>query len=139
MGPFVKGESLGFSLSEWLAGTASGSYKVDSGVGTLEFSAENLVPDGVYTVWCSRIKLPPEPLVIDMPCGALDGSENVFEADANGKAEFNLVMNALEPSTQSTVNVLALAYHSDGNTFGAYPGPFGSNTHVQLFFLMPPQ
>ena len=33
--------------------------------------------------------------------------------------------------------VLAIAYHSDGKTYGVLPGPFGQKTHVQLFTMLP--
>ncbi|PIR58948.1 MAG: hypothetical protein COU69_02730 [Candidatus Pacebacteria bacterium CG10_big_fil_rev_8_21_14_0_10_56_10] len=138
LGPFSKGDSLGFTLGDWLAADGSGSYTVDGATAQLELSMERLVPNGVYTVWCSKIKLPPEPLVIDVPCGALDGSDNSFTADEAGAAQVSISMSPLQPSTETVVNALALAYHSDGQTFGPEPGPFGSSTHVQLFFLMPP-
>jgi hypothetical protein len=34
---------------------------------------------------------------------------------------------------------LAIAYHSDGNTYGAEPGDFGLNSHVQMFLGLPPR
>jgi hypothetical protein len=30
-----------------------------------------------------------------------------------------------------------MAYHSDGQTYGAYPGDFGKNSHVQLAAMIP--
>lgn len=137
LGPFVKDEPLGFALGDWLAGSASGIYSVEGGMATIELSMTKLVPDGVYTVWCSRIKLPPNPAVFDLPCGAIDGSGNLFTADANGGAKFSMKMNPLQPSTETTANVIALAYHSDGKSNGVVPGDFGLNTHVQLFYIMP--
>lgn len=137
LGPFQKGVSLGITLDEWLAGTGTGTYSVNGGLATLDLRMQNLVADGVYTVWCSVIKFPPDPVVVDLPCGAIDGSDNVFTADANGDGEISITMNPLEESTETTVNVIAVAYHSDGETYGPYPGSFGSGTHVQLFYLMP--
>ncbi|MBI2009776.1 MAG: hypothetical protein HYS86_01220 [Candidatus Chisholmbacteria bacterium] len=137
LGPFPKGASLGMTLGEWLAAAGTGSYQVSDSKATLSLNMTKLVPSGVYTVWCSRIKLPPEPLVVDTPCGAIDGAENVFSAGRDGSANFNLTMTPLPESTQSTVNVVAVAYHSDGKTYGPNPGPFGQKTHVQLFYLMP--
>lgn len=137
LGPFRRGALLGFTLGEWLEGTGGGSYTVDDGRAELDLSFENLVPRGLYTVWCSRIKLPPNPTVTDSPCGAPDGSENAFNADGEGSAKFALSMDALAPSTDEVLSVVALAYHSDGKTHGISPGEFGLNSHVQIFSMLP--
>lgn len=137
LGPFVKGADLGFTLGSWLAATGTGTYTVDSDNATMNLSFQKLVANGTYTVWCSRLTFPPNVKVVDMPCGKEDGSENVFKADATGNGTFNLTLKALEPSTKETASVIALAYHSNGKTYGANPGDFGLNSHVQLFFLVP--
>ncbi len=137
LGPFEEGKSLGFTLGQWLAATGSGIYSVDRGNAVLNLSFENLVPKGVYTVWCSRLTFPPNSNIVDLPCGAADGSENVFNTDEEGSANFNLKLKPLEQSTKETASAIAIAYHSDGKTYGANPGDFGLNSHVQLFFLMP--
>jgi len=139
LGPFDKGESLGFTLGDWLAATGSGSYTVNESKAEIKLSFKNLVPNGVYTLWCSRLTFPPHPKIVDRPCGASDGSENSFNADAAGDADFDLSIKTLEDSTKETNSVIALAYHSDGKTHGASPGDFGLNSHVQLFFLIPPR
>ncbi|MBI2541582.1 hypothetical protein HYV80_02660, partial [Candidatus Woesearchaeota archaeon] len=99
LGPFDKGKSLGFTLQQWLSASGIGIYSVDDGNAELDLSFKNLVPNGVYTVWCSKIILPPEPSTSDMPCGAEDGSENSFTADEKGTGSFSLKMASLEPST----------------------------------------
>lgn len=137
LGPFDKGKPLGFTLGQWLSASGIGIYSVDNENAELDLSFKNLVPNGVYTVWCSRITLPPEPNIADMPCGAEDGSENSFTADEKGIASFSLKLKPLEASTKETASTIAVAYHSDGMTYGASPGDFGSNTHVQIFFMMP--
>ena len=139
LGPFPKGESLGFTLGQWLAATGSGTYSVDGDNAELKLSFKNLVPDGIYTVWCSRLKLPPDPIIVDRPCGLEDGSGNTFKSEAIGTGSFNLKLKPLEPSDNNTVSVIALAYHSDGKTYGANPGDFGLNSHVQLYFIIPTQ
>lgn len=138
LGPYPKGKALGFTLEDWLAAGGSGTYMVDEDTATLDFTFQKLVPNGVYTVWCSRLTFPPNPAVVDRPCGATDGSENVFTALADGSGQFKLTLKPLEESTKETVSVFALAYHSDGKTYGANPGDFGLNSHVQIFFLIPP-
>ncbi len=136
LGPFDKGKSLGFTLGQWLAAGGIGIYSVDNDA-QLELSFKNLVPNGVYTVWCSRLTFPPEPNIVDKPCGAEDGSQNSFASDEKGAGSFSLKLMPLEASTEETASVIALAYHSDGKTYGASPGDFGLNSHVQLFFMLP--
>lgn len=139
LGPFPKGEKLGFTLQKWLDAKGKGKYSVEGNKAELDIMFEKLAPGGVYTVWCSRIKLPPDPKVVDKPCGAPDGSENVFKADAEGDASFKLTMPLLEESTASEVAVIALSYHSDAKTYGADPGAFGKNSHVHIFYIFPEQ
>ncbi len=137
LGPFDKGASLGFTLGQWLAATGEGTYSVDRGNAVMNFSFKNLVPDGVYTVWCSRVTYPPNFKVVDAPCGVANGSENSFVADSDGNGEFLLKLKQLEESTNETVSLIALAYHSNGKTYGDLPGDFGLNSHVQIFFILP--
>ena len=137
LGPYPKGKALGFTLEQWLMAKGTGTYVVNGDTATLDLIFEGLVENGVYTVWCSRLTFPPNPKVVDKPCGAADGSQNSFTAFRNGAGEFKLTMNPLEESTKETASVIALAYHSDGKTYGANPGDFGLNSHVQIFFLIP--
>ena len=139
LGPFPKGNSLGFTLQQWLDASGIGIYSADGENAQLELSLQKLVPNGVYTVWCSRLKMPPEPMIEDFPCGAANGSENMFKSDSQGNAAFNLKLKTLPLSTNETSEVLAIAYHSDGQSHGASPGEFGMNSHVQLFFMIPEQ
>ncbi len=138
LGPFPKGKSLGFTLQKWMSASGIGIYSADAGNATLELSFKNLVPDGVYTVLCSRIISSPEMKIEDVPCGAEDGSQNTFTSDSKGLGSFSLAMNPLQ-ATNETMPLIAVAYHSDGKTYGASPGDFGLNTHVQLFFMMSKQ
>ena len=137
LGPFSKGESLGFTMAQWMGATGGGTYTVDGDSAQLLLSFQKLVANGVYTVWCSRLTLPPNVKIEDFPCGAADGSENSFTADASGNGSFTLTLPPLAESSKETVTVIALAYHSDGKTYGGSPGDFGMSSHVQLAFLMP--
>ena len=137
LGPFSKGKPLGFTLEKWLGARGIGIYSVDGDNAGLDLSFKNLVPNGAYTVWCSRITLPPNDNIVDSPCGAEDGSENMFSADAKGNGALSIKLKKLEPSTKEETSLIALAYHSDGKTYGASPGDFGLNSHVQIFFMMP--
>lgn len=138
LGPFPIGASLGFTMAQWLAATGSGTYTVDGDQADLNLTFTNLVPNGTYTIWCSRLTLPPNVNVVDKPCGAADGSQNMFKTDAQGNGTFSLKMPTVEASTKETVSLLALAYHSDGKTYGAAPGDFGLNSHIQMAFIIPP-
>ncbi|MFT5628976.1 MAG: hypothetical protein ACI82I_000925 [Gammaproteobacteria bacterium] len=63
----------------------------------------------------------------------------MFTADAFGNATFDgTVGTCLQGSGAQIAEGLAIAYHSDGNTYGPVMGPAGENAHVQLFLLMPP-
>ena len=132
LGPYEAGEELGFTLGEWLAASGSGSYTVNGNRATLHASFTNLVPNGVYTMWCSRMVLPPAFQIRNYPCGDAAGTENTFVADENGNATFTLEIRVMGESTEKILSMFAINYHSDGNTSGADPGNFGFNAHVQL-------
>ena len=140
VGPFPKGRELGFSLSDWLAATGTGTVSCDGGKGKLDASFQNLVPNGVYTMWHYFVAVPlTEPFSsYDLPVGDRDGSQSVFIADAQGNAVYTL---GFEPCLQGTGNQLvagvAIAYHSDGKTYGDHPGSFGDASHVHLFADFP--
>ncbi|MBI4173654.1 MAG: hypothetical protein HY519_02950 [Candidatus Aenigmarchaeota archaeon] len=137
LGPYPKGKPLGFTLGDWLAGAGSGSYAVDGQTAGLNLRFTKLVKNSAYTVWCSRMQLAPQFAITDLPCGKPDGSENVFQTDGVGNGAFSLKLNTLPASSKSEVTAIAIAYHSDGKTYGADPGVFGVNSHVQLFYLLP--
>ncbi len=137
LGPFPKGKSLGFTLGNWLAASGIGIYSVDGENADMQLSFKKLVPNGVYTVWCSILTLPPDPKIEDAPCGAEDGSQNSFTSDSQGNGAFDLKLKPLPTSTKETASLIAIAYHSDGKTYGASPGDFGLNSHVQLFAMLP--
>ncbi|MBI3384683.1 hypothetical protein HY030_00640 [Candidatus Gottesmanbacteria bacterium] len=137
LGPFAKGASLGFTLDDWLAASGSGTYSWEGDKAQLNLSFTKLVPNATYTVWCSRLTFPPNPKIVDSPCGAADGSENTFKTDPSGNGSFMLSLKPLEESTKETATVIAVAYHRDGKTYGAEPGDFGKVTHVQIVALIP--
>lgn len=137
VGPYDKGASLGFSMGEWLAASADGTYTVAGDQAEIDLAFQNLVPNGVYTVWCSRLFMPPNFKIIDIPCGNPDGSDSAFAANADGSADFQVTMVALPDSTAEMVSVIAVAYHSDGQTYDNLPGDFGLNSHVQIFTMLP--
>lgn len=134
IGPFAKGVALDITLGEWLAATGDGMYTVNDGRATIDITFEGLVPEGIYTMWCVEILMPPDVAFFEQPCGAIDGSENHVIVDEDGNATFQLEMDAFPDSTETTIYEIALAYHSDGQTYGERAGEFGHNVHVQLVY-----
>lgn len=138
LGPYPQGAPMGFTLGEWLAAGATGTYTVQGGQATIDLAFTNLVPNGVYTLWCATVNTPPNVSIVDKPCGAPDGSENLFTADAGGNAIFRLTVPPLVNTTDTSLQVIAAAYHSDGKSYGSMPGDFGLNSHVQIAAIVPP-
>jgi hypothetical protein len=140
VGPYPKGRALGFSLAEWLSATGTATVSCEEGKGQLDASFQNLVPNGVYTMWHYFVAWPlTEPFSsYDLPVGDRDGSQSSFVADAQGNAVYS---QSFEPCLQGTGNQLiagvAIAYHSDGRTYGDHPGSFGDVSHVHLFADFP--
>ena len=141
VGPHKKGAPLGMTLGQWLKHSGQGTYTCEAGVGTLDLTFTGLVPNGVYTMWHAFMALPPPvPFTgtLDLPLGARDGSESVFTADADGRAEFEHTFQpCLQMSDTWTTSMLAINYHSDGKTYGGLPGAFGLNAHIPLFVMLP--
>jgi WD40 repeat protein/serine/threonine protein kinase len=135
VGPFPDGEPLGFTVADWIAVRGSGTYTVHGSRATLDLSFEQLIPNGVYTLWCIELGLLPGLTVLEEhPCGARDGSENTFIADGDGKGAIQVEIDAFPPSTDEIFYEVAIAYHSDGRTYGPHPGDFGANVHAQAFY-----
>ena len=140
-GPYPKGEALGITLSEWLRHQGAGSYTCAGGEGRLNTTFSGLVPNGVYTMWHVFMARPPTtPFTgtLDLPLGARDGSTSRFVADADGDAAFTHTFRpCLQLSDVWTTSLLAIAYHSNGKTYGADPGQWGLNSHMPLFLMLP--
>jgi len=159
LGPFPKGEDLGFTLGQWIAANGKGTYVEENGNAALNLTLHNLVPNGTYSLWCCRVTMPPNYSEVLVPIGASDGSENAFIADAGGNGAFDLRFKALPASTNVTWKdyvakyvtkqapistditwtLIALVYHSDGKTHGSTPGDWGKTAHSQLVHLMYPK
>lgn len=146
MGPFAKGNRLGMTLEKWLAASGTTSYSCTSGTGRIKAKFENLVPNGVYTMWNfyvgkQHMGCPDCPFAtVDFPVGKADGSQSVFTAASNGNARFDVAFSSCLPLSNNRIaTALAIAYHSDGKTSGSNPGEFGTKTHVQLLTVLPDQ
>lgn len=143
-GPHAKGTPIGLTLGQWLAATGAADYSCTANSGTIDASFEGLVPDGVYTMWnfyagkahmgCADCPF----ATVDFPVGAADGSQSVFNADPNGNATFSATFSpCLQLGSERLVAGLAIAYHSDGRTWGPTPGELGAVSHVQIFTVLP--
>ena len=141
VGPWKKGKPLGITLGQWFAAKGNGNYSCTDGVGKVDIQFENLVPDGLYTMWHDFAVWPPtDPFkgFYDLPFGARDGSENAFVADASGSAHFKrTIIPCLQLSGEHLISELAIAWHSDGKTYGSETGEFSTNTHVQIYVPLP--
>jgi hypothetical protein len=140
VGPFAKGSDLGFTLGDWLGASGTGTVSCEDGAGSLSASFTNLVPNGVYTMWSWYVAIPfPEPFATyDLPFGGRGGAESVFTADGDGNASYEgNIGTCLQGSGSQLAEGLAIAYHSDGKTYGSTMGPAGEVAHVHLFLLLP--
>lgn len=141
VGPYQKGQSLGITLRQWLSAKGAATYQCEDGWGVFKAEFENLVPNAVYTFWHSFMAKPPTTPstgFLDLPMGDRDGSQSVFRTDENGKATYNIRFETcLQMTNNQLMGLVAIALHSDGETYGVLPGPFGKVTHVQLFTPLP--
>lgn len=140
LGPWSQGVPLGFTLEQWIRAEGRGTYTVRGDRARLDLVFDNLIPDSVYTLWCVEMTLVPEyAVVIDPPCGAPDGSESIFYTNADGHGEYSVELDPFPLPTEERFMQVAVAYHSDGQTYGPRAGEFGKNVHVQLFYdFLPP-
>ncbi len=141
VGPHAKGRPLGLTLVEFLAARGTATITCQNGQGSIDARFTKLVPNAVYSMWYAFVPQPPtKPFTgaLDLPFGARDGSQSVFTTDAKGNARFNAAYKpCLQASSDQLMAVLAIAWHSDGKTYGSSPGSFGNRTHVQLFAPLP--
>jgi hypothetical protein len=135
LGPWPQGAPLDFTLRDWISAEGRGTFTARGDRARLDVAFNRLIPNGVYTLWCNAVTtVPALGLLEEAPCGAPNGSENTFIADADGHAEFSVEMDTLPPNTERRFLSVGVAYHSDGQTYGYRPGEFGKNVHVQMYY-----
>ncbi|MBE9551834.1 MAG: hypothetical protein IMF05_00080 [Proteobacteria bacterium] len=143
-GPYEKGAPLDMTMAQWLSATGAVTYQCNAGKSDVTAHYKNLVPNAVYTMWyaytakgfmgCKDCPF----ATIDFPVGPSDGSGSVFRTDASGSGTITASMErCVESDDPHLMAMFAIAYHSDGNTYGPSPGPVGSVSHVQLFAGLP--
>ena len=137
LGPYNRGEPLGFTLRQWLAARGHGTYAVSGEDAELDLAFQQLVPKGHYALWCGRVSVTPHYEEVEKVCGAKDGSQNQFRADAQGNGGFHLNLKALPESTQAFTTVLVLSYERDIDSSAGEWGGYGLNSHVQLLYAFP--
>ena len=140
-GPFTRGESIDVTLRQWLQARGTAKCTCEGGWGKVSASFENLMPNAVYTMWhafMAKDNVDNFIGTLDLPIGERDGTQSVFRTDASGKAQLDVKFEkCLQLTDSQLVSMLAIAWHSDGKTYGITPGPFGQVTHLQLFALLP--
>ncbi|MGI9390325.1 MAG: hypothetical protein ACR2O1_09740 [Boseongicola sp.] len=139
VGPYDAGQPLDFTLGSWLSATGEASYDCREGKGEFSAKFDNLVPNGLYTMWIFFAgQSMAEFRTFDLPMGAPDGSESSFTADPKGHAEYGISLEAcLQGTGPQLLAGLAIAYHSDDATHGYEPGPMGNKSHIHLFTVLP--
>ena len=141
VGPYEKGKPLGMTLEQWLAGEGKGTYSCVNGKGTIDVNFTSMVPNSVYTMWHFFMAMPPTQPFIgthDLPIGSRDGNQSVFKTDAKGNAQFKREFTpCLQLTGEHLAAGLAVAWHSDGKTYGPLPGEFATNSHVHTFLVLP--
>lgn len=140
-GPYPTGPELDMTLGEWFEAKGSGTYTCEDGEAVIVADFTGLVPNGVYTMWHWFSADPPtrpfkEPY--DIPVGSRDGADATFTADDQGNADYERRMKpCLQLTGEHLMSGLAIAWHSDGETYGPSAGEFAKNSHVQLFLILP--
>ncbi len=102
------------AAEDWFTASAFAIATPDGDNHIVTVSASGLVPDGVYTLWWVNVA----PEMSMGPSGGAD--DNAFTADANGNGQITITVSA-----DNDYQVLVLAYHADGNTYGDSPGEMG--------------
>ena len=137
---YPKGAALGINLGEWLAAKGTGTYQCDGQKATIKASFVGLIPNAVYTMWNFIDAAPPtEPYQsLVLPAGKRDGSQSIFNSDADGKGTYEAVIEPCpDLSGNQTAAGLAIAWHSDGKTYGFNTGGLGVLAHAQLMSIFP--
>lgn len=140
-GPFMKGDPMGMTLGEWLGAKGKAAYSCQDGWGKFKAEFDNLVPNATYTMWhffMAKGITDPFLGMIEVPMGERDGRHSIFTTDADGRGSMDITFDqCLQLGDTQLASGIAIAYHSDGKTYGVLPGDFGTVTHVQVFALLP--
>lgn len=141
IGPYKRGKSIGITLRDWLKAKGTATCSCEGGWGKVEASFENLMPNAVYTMWHAFMAKDNKQDFIgtfDLPVGLRNGDQSVFKTNDQGYAQLELHFpKCLQLTDTQLMSMLAIAWHSDHQTYGISPGPFGQVSHIQLFAAFP--
>ena len=129
------------TLDEWLE--AQGRLFIRcraDGTANIRVRMRNLIVNGVYTLWgVFGLDLDEDGTPDSVVPMALGGVPNVTIGDKNGRATIVRTINFC-PMTEPKMLTINIAWHSDGNAYGAVPEltlaglPGGIITHDQINF-----
>lgn len=113
------------TLGKWLKARGHMLLRCyDDGSAKVRIRFRNLIENGVYSMWALWATTPPGApgaTMVPLPFG---GVPNAFVPDKHGRAEFvrHIAYCPLEPTPdESKLLFVSVAYHSDGNLYGATP------------------
>lgn len=130
LGPFWKGDELGFTLRQWLAAQGSGVYVLNGKNAELTLAFQKLVPQAQYVLQCIREPANAEFDGVETDCPHWSSLRSRIQTDADGNASLRLQIPALPESNRETTTVLQLVYTRGAGDWDGY----GWNEHVQLVF-----
>lgn len=124
------GTPQGFTEQEWMDAAANVTVTdVGTDTYTVKIEANDLVPNGLYTVWWIEDQL------IGKAMGPVGGvPNNEVRADSNGNVSKTITVPA-----NNDYDMMGMAYHADNETHGQKPGKMGETTfrHLMGKFVKP--
>jgi len=129
------------TLKQWLAAEGEAVFVCyDDETAYGEIKLKNLIPHGVYTVWVNfTIDLDGDGIDDRIGGGPFGGVPNALIADSRGNAKYIRSLTFC-PQNENNFKILNVAYHSDGDLFGAVPDlplgdlPGGTTVHAAVVF-----
>lgn len=135
--PILDPEGNPVTYGQWSSAQGTVSVKCVRKGTHIVFHLSGLIPKGVYTVWVVPFKDPgftPDfaNMIGEGSLGMPDGSQNTFVASESGKGSLSAIHPGGDLSEWGFVDGCLLyefeihligAYHIDGQTYGATPGP----------------
>lgn len=116
--------------------SGSGTYDDNSEKPSFSLTFQNLIPNALYTVWCSNVRLPTT--VLDSrPCGAMDWSNDTFRTDSLGNGTvYTPLPSPFPPSTDKEATMVSVVYERDGRTHND-TNIWGVTSHPQFMYFYP--
>ena len=147
--PILAPDGHYITLGEFNEVTGTASVKCISSGTQVKLHLRNLIPKGVYTIWSLTFRTPGFDGTFESfsnltglgSLGTSDGSSNSFVASASGEGQITRIIPPGNLSAFGSIGSCILddefevhfvgAYHIDGLTYGATPGPGG--TYIEQF------